>query len=138
MEQGSVDEKAEAELVRSRFVSINDSLIAYNKQRISDLKHYRKSQGKLGALHRTLKRNFHDELRGEIMRFGGTSQFFRYYYREMAIGMQRTVRDICLAKGGRCRYRSSLRMAIHRRERNHQKAHKYEQKKYRKEQQVKK
>lgn len=131
--QGTEDEKAEAGLQKAKFISINDSLIAYNKQRIKDLRHYRKSLANLRGLHRSLKRMFHSELRGEAIRYAGTARFFYGYYRDMSVGMQGNIRAVRQWKGTVRRGRRQLQMYIRRREREHAKAHRIEQKKLLKE-----
>jgi len=79
--QGDLDEKAAFDSAKADVQNINDSLITHNKERINDLKHYRRSLRKFRLMHYRVKWQIQHELKNEGWRYVMTRGFFVRYFK---------------------------------------------------------
>jgi hypothetical protein len=89
MPAGSVDEKAGFDSAKVAIRNINDSLIANNKERISDLRYYRGTLRKFRLMHYRVKFQLQAEVRNEGWRFVKTREFFKRYYKGVSLAFRR-------------------------------------------------
>lgn len=81
MPKGSVDERLGFDSAKVQIEDINDSLIHNNRQRIQDLKEYRRTLRKFRLMHYKVKWQLQGEMRNESWRYVVTREFFRKYYK---------------------------------------------------------
>lgn len=87
--QGSIDEKAAFDSAKTQITDINDTLIHNNRQRIQDLRHYRKTLRKFRLMHYRVKWQLNQEMRNENWRYVLTRNYFRNYYRGVSLAFRR-------------------------------------------------
>lgn len=102
MPKGSVDEKAGFDSCKTQIIDINDTIIKNNRERIHDLRHYRKTLRKFRWLHYKVKIQLNQEMRNEGWRYVMTREFFRKYYRGVSVAFRRNA-DIARSLKASCK-----------------------------------
>lgn len=87
--EGSVDERAGFDSCKNEIIIINDTLIRNNRERIRDLRHYRKSLRKFRLMHYRVKWQLQRELKHEGWRYVLTRKFFRQYFHGVSLSFRR-------------------------------------------------
>lgn len=102
MPKGAVDEKAGFDSCKAQIIDINDTTIKNNRERIRDLRHYRKTLRKFRWLHYKVKFQLQQEMRNEGWRYVMTREFFRKYYRGVSLAFRRNA-DIARSLKASCK-----------------------------------
>ncbi len=81
MPAGGVDEQAGFDSAKVQIISINDSIIHNNRERIKDLRYYKGTLRKFRLMHYKVKWQLQHEMKNESWRYVTTREFFRKYFK---------------------------------------------------------